>query len=263
MNTAPIGPHDGTALGDHAPDNSGADLQQRQGRDRLPRQSAQVEPELVQRFADLLDGVAALRPPLSPRPLPTSDDADADAEPGALAETPVQADRVGAADHLTGRGQRQDQDLDRQPDRDRGEAPKPADPLPSPMALFTRTPEPAPVREAAGPPPESITGQLALRIETLAVSTDQDGHRRVRLTLADNALPDTDVEVGHDAGELQVAFFCRRPEGRQALEAQAPQLADTLAQRLQRPVCVSVGGTQRDEPGRLTAQARPDERGSA
>ena len=141
--------------------------------------------------------------------------------------------------------------------------PKPTDPLPSPMALFIRTPDPAPVREPAAPPPESVTTQLARRIETLAVSTDQDGHRRVRLTLADNALPDTDVEVGHDAGELQVAFFCRRPEGRQALEQQAPQLADTLAQRLQRPVSVSVGGVQRDEPGRVTAQARPDDRGSA
>ncbi|HSW06930.1 hypothetical protein [Aquabacterium sp.] len=138
-----------------------------------------------------------------------------------------------------------------------GDELRPPEVLPSPMALFSRLPEPAPAQEPAAPPPESPGTTLALRIETLAISTGQDGHRRVRLSVADNALPDTLVELGHEHGELQVVFFCRRPEGRVALAAQAPQLADTLARRLQQVVSVSVGGTQRDEPGRVTVQAQP------
>ena len=70
-------------------------------------------------------------------------------------------------------------------------------------------------------------------------------------------LPDTDIEIGEIGGELVVNFFCHSIDARQSLEPQAPAMAGVLAERLQRPVCVSVGSPQRDEPGRTEARATP------
>jgi hypothetical protein len=143
-------------------------------------------------------------------------------------------------------------------------ASKSADPLPSPMDLFQpRVAEPpaaAPTRPDAAanlPQAQDVATQLALRIERLAVSQSDDGQRRVRLAVGDGALPDTDIEIGEAGGEMQVMFFCRSADTRRLLEPQASALASDLADRLQRPVWVSVGGLQRDEPGRTQVHAQP------
>jgi len=138
------------------------------------------------------------------------------------------------------------------------------DPLPSPMALFhPRLAEPqaaAPTRPDAPaqlPQAQDVATQLALHIERLAVSHSDDGQRRVRLAVAGDALPDTDIEIGEVGGEMQVMFFCRSADARRLLEPQAPTMAGWLAERLQRPVWLSVGGQQRDEPGRMQVHAQP------
>lgn len=147
------------------------------------------------------------------------------------------------------------------------DTPAPRDePLPSPMALFQAPPAdtPQPVHRAeatAAPQPTAadLATLLAVRIERLAVSHAEDGHRRVSLSLDAAVLPDTDIEIGEIGGELVVNFFCHSIDARQSLEPQAPAMAGVLAERLQRPVCVSVGSPQRDEPGRTEARARPGE----
>lgn len=225
---------------------------------------AEVPAALALRFADLLGGLPAPvdTAPARPRPAHTPPahtppaDADAvEAEPAPRLPGPAHAPSRDAGGEPS-RGPALDPALDVTRDAPRDDRPTPADALPSPMALFQRAAEPAPLAAPAAAPPVD-PAQLALRIQTLAVGTDAEGQRRVRLTLADDALPETDVELAHHAGELQVDFFCRRAEGRQALAGHAPQLAETLAQRLHQPVCVTVGGAQRDDAGRVTAQARP------
>jgi hypothetical protein len=126
---------------------------------------------------------------------------------------------------------------------------------PSPMSLFGPMAEPLPVAPAA---PLLSLEELAQHIQTLAVGTDADGHRRVRLTLADHALPGTDVMLSQDGGTLQVDIQCRHDDGCLALQQQAQALADRLAQRLQQAVTLSVGGALPDDPGRVTAWGRPD-----
>lgn len=145
------------------------------------------------------------------------------------------------------------------------DTPAPRDePLPSPMALFQAPPADAPqpvqrTEATAAPQPTAadLASLLAVRIERLAVSHAEDGHRRVSLSLDAAVLPDTDIEIGEIGGELVVNFFCHSIDARQSLEPQAPAMAGVLAERLQRPVCVSVGSPQRDEPGRTEARATP------
>lgn len=133
-------------------------------------------------------------------------------------------------------------------------------PLPSPMQLFQPRAEPvAAPRDPSpvAPQAQDVATQLALQIERLAVSQADDGSRRVRLGVDASVLPDTDIEIGEVGGELQVMFFCHSGDARRSLEPQATTLAGWMAERLQRPVWVSIGGAQRDEAGRVQAHAQP------
>lgn len=133
-------------------------------------------------------------------------------------------------------------------------------PLPSPMQLFQPRAEPVPAARdpsPVAPQAQDVATQLALHIERLAVSHADDGSRRVRLGVDASVLPDTDIEIGESGGELQVLFFCHTSDVRRSLEPQAATLAGWMAERLQRPVWVSIGGAQRDEAGRVQAHAQP------
>lgn len=201
--------------------------------------------------ADAVEPRTLSWPPMSRHEAPAErTTARSEAAPAPSADTPAEAEtRAQAARH-------------RAADAD---APAPRDePLPSPMALFQAPPAdgpaPAPRAEpAAAPQPTAadLASMLAVRIERLAVSHAEDGHRRVSLSLDAAVLPDTDIEIGEIGGELVVNFFCHSIDARQSLEPQAPAMAGVLAERLQRAVCVSVGSPQRDEPGRIEARAQP------
>lgn len=202
--------------------------------------------ELTHQVSDHAD-----EPQTSPTRLP-ADDA------GAAPQRPVEH---GAADHSAAHRRHAAPHLSPEPD---SPAAKTDDPLPSPMALFhPRVAEPqaaAPTRPDAPahlPQAQDVATQLALHIERLAVSHSDDGQRRVRLAVAGDALPDTDIEIGEVGGEMQVMFFCRSADARRLLEPQAHTMAGWLAERLQRPVWLSVGGQQRDEPGRMQVHAQP------
>ena len=151
-------------------------------------------------------------------------------------------------------------------DRPPDDTPPAADALPSPMALFGRLEAPPPAATPAPAPAVPAAVDLASHLQALAVSTDADGQRRVRLTLADPALPGTEVMLRHEGGALQVEFFCRDGDSCLRLQQQAPALAERLAQGLQQPVALSVerlaDAGASHEPGgdgaaRLTVQAWP------
>ncbi len=201
----------------------------------------------VARFAALLTAPAGAALADGSTDASGASDTPSSAESTALHRPPDPSRQAGRWDE-----RQQDQPHDR--DRD----PPPAEPLPSPMALFSRAVEPAPAALSAPLVTPAPDLALLMHIERLAVGDDRIGQRRVRLTLADTLLPDTEVELGHEAGALQVSFFCHRSAGCQALQAQAPSLADQLATRLQQDVWLSVGDARRDDPGRLHVQARAD-----
>lgn len=238
MNAAPVAggtPPEASAAAARPADAGSAEAgaRERRGDDRAP--PAPPEPALALRFHQLLadEPVAA--------ELPSGHAEPATAEPALPRRTtlmPSTSDERHEGHH------------DEPPPQ-----PDAAPPLPSPMALFTRLAETDAPRAPEAPPPPADWLQ---RIEALAVAGGDAGERRVRLTLADTLLPETEVEVGEAAGELQVHFFCRRQSGREALSLQAPLLAQALADRLQREVRVSVGGLQRDGDERTHSLARPE-----
>lgn len=214
-------------------------------------------------------GLAAERPPaadadgpaepVEPRTLgwPPMSRHEAPAErPAARTESAPAAESPGEVESRAHAARHRASDIDAPAPRDES--------LPSPMALFQMPPAdaPAPVQRtepAAAPQPTAadLASMLAVRIERLAVSHAEDGHRRVSLSLDAAVLPDTDIEIGEIGGELVVNFYCHSIDARQSLEPQAPAMAGVLADRLQRAVCVSVGSPQRDEPGRIEARAQP------
>lgn len=109
--------------------------------------------------------------------------------------------------------------------------------LPSPMSLFgaaARSPGAGAAPAPAAPP------AWAMRVEALLVRHGSGNRCQVRLSLGDDGLPGTAVEIGETGGEWHVGFFCRIDAVRERLAGLAAGLAGRLARRLGRGVCVQV-----------------------
>lgn len=134
-----------------------------------------------------------------------------------------------------------------------------------PAAPGMAAPPPSPLLAPLWPPlcspplppaPESdLAAQMGAEVERLLVDDGSCGHRQVRLELKDDCLPGVSVAIQENEGRLQVDFFCRLEAPRRQLNRALPTLAQTLAQRLQRPVLLRVQTTDEDDPCLLEALA--------
>lgn len=124
--------------------------------------------------------------------------------------------------------------------------------VPQPFALFSAVPAPCPQTSSFT---SQLTADMSAEVERLMVSDDCAGHRQVRLDLKDDALPGVSIAIQEIEGRLQVDFICRIESARLKLNHALPALAQTLAQRLQRPLLLRVQTDDEDDPCLLEALA--------
>lgn len=93
--------------------------------------------------------------------------------------------------------------------------------------------------------PRGIDETLSQMAQRLLVSDGSTGRRAVQIQLADDSLPGVAVEIFEEAGQLVAQFTCTQEGPRERLVRNAQWLADGLAERLARGVCVRV---QTDDP---------------
>jgi flagellar hook-length control protein FliK len=133
-------------------------------------------------------------------------------------------------------------------------APAPAAPRPFDLfgagAAIPVAPGPAtavvsPAASSAGDVPRGVDEALSQMAKRLLVADGSTGRRAVQIQLADESLPGVAVEIFEEAGQVVAQFTCTQESTRERLVRNAQWLADNLAGRLERSVCVRV---QTDDP---------------
>lgn len=142
------------------------------------------------------------------------------------------------------------------------QAPPAATPAPSAARPFDLFGSPAPMAPAAAAPasapagmPASLNDTLATMAQRLLVSDGSSGRRAVQIQLADENLPGVLLDVFEDEGQLVATFTCSHEGARERLARHAQWLADGLAERLARPVCVRVLADDPEDPCLVEARA--------
>lgn len=143
---------------------------------------------------------------------------------------------------------------------DAGRHAPPAAPAPTaqrPFDLFG-----SPAAQQAAPPaataqdlPGGIDDTLASMARRLLVSDGSSGRRAVQIQLADGHLQGVVLDVFEEEGLLVTCFTCSQESARERLARNAQWLADGLAGRLARPVCVRVQTDDPEDPCTVQAHA--------
>ena len=111
----------------------------------------------------------------------------------------------------------------------------------APLSLFGSWLPPAGTAHSASQP--SVDPELSQALlERLMVDegTSQGGGKQVRMALKSDVLPGVTIAIQEAEGRLQVDFICSVESSRLRLNAVVPAQAQTLAERLQRPVLLRV-----------------------
>ncbi len=103
--------------------------------------------------------------------------------------------------------------------------------------------------------PGGIDDTLVSMAKRLLVSDGSSGRRAVQIQLADDGLPGVVLDVFEEEGLLVTCFTCSHEGVRERLARNAQWLADGLAVRLARPVCVSVLADDPEDPCTVEARA--------
>lgn len=117
--------------------------------------------------------------------------------------------------------------------------------MPRPFALFG-----GPSPGAASPDralPSALGEHLNTTVERLMVGEGRHG-RQVRMAIRDDLLPGVTIAIEEQEGRLQVDFFCRIERSRLLLGEALPDMAPTLARRLQRAVLMRVQTDDDEDP---------------
>ena len=129
-------------------------------------------------------------------------------------------------------------------------------PLANPFSLFNtaRTPDAADSQAT-----ETRTHLIEEAVSRMLVSdTSRGGESEVRLRLANDLLPGTEVRVSERGGALQVEFVANAESGAW-LAAQAESIAGELARRLRREVRVAVRADDAQASSLAEETAQQDE----
>lgn len=131
----------------------------------------------------------------------------------------------------------------------------PSDPgLPQPFALFG-----AAVSLSASPLQKHavqwLEEGLSPMVEQLLVGEGLNG-RQVRLALTEDQLPGVTITIDECEGRLQVSFICDVERSRSTLVEALPEMATTLALRLQREVLMRIQTDDVEDPYRVDYLAR-------
>jgi hypothetical protein len=133
-------------------------------------------------------------------------------------------------------------------------AQRPFDLFGGPAALQAAPPA-ASAPSAAQDLPGGIDDTLASMAKRLLVSDGSSGRRAVQIQLADDSLPGVVLDVFEEEGLLVTCFTCSHEGARERLARNAQWLADGLAGRLTRPVCVRVLADDPEDPCPVEARA--------
>ena len=87
---------------------------------------------------------------------------------------------------------------------------------------------------------EPALGEALLERLMVDEGNSQGGGKQVRMELKSDVLPGVTIAIQEAEGRLQVDFICRVESSRLRLNAAVPAQAQTLAERLQRPVLLRV-----------------------
>ena len=135
-------------------------------------------------------------------------------------------------------------------------APLPADPAPALASPFlsARPLQPAKAPRADG---AEVTPLIRDCVQRLLVGQDRKGGQQVGLELKDGPLAGVVVTINQDEGRLHCTFTCSQEAPRLRLNAQASDLAASLAQSLQSPVLFTVCSDDREFPCTLEIAVSP------
>ncbi len=120
----------------------------------------------------------------------------------------------------------------------------PADPPPEPAPLPWSW---SPAGPRAGTPP-AVLAQLHDTVQGLLVGDGRNGRLEGRLELKGEVLPGVSVSIAQVEGRLEVDFTCSVERSRLFLTQALPELARTLAERLQTAVLVRVQTDDEEDP---------------
>lgn len=124
----------------------------------------------------------------------------------------------------------------------------------SPMDLFAAgalnkfTSPQAPTHATTANAPPALEQALQHLAQRLLVSDGRHGQRAVQIELASSQLSGASLQVFEEAGALIAQFTCTREATREYLTEHALWLAQSLAQRLQRAVCLRVQTNDPHDP---------------
>ncbi|MBS1196648.1 MAG: hypothetical protein H6R18_433 [Proteobacteria bacterium] len=124
-----------------------------------------------------------------------------------------------------------------------------ANPMPPPFSLYQTAVSPnlASYSEKSAGQAE-LASSLSEEVDRLMVADGSNGNRQVRMDLKDDLLPGVTVTIQENEGRLQVDFICSIESSRLKLSRALPELANTLAQRLQRDVLMRVQTDDDEDP---------------
>lgn len=128
-------------------------------------------------------------------------------------------------------------------------------PLPSEMVPTFQSPF---LRAQPLPPPHAdVTHLIHHSVERLMVGQDSKGGQQVGLELKDDPLAGVVVMINHEEGRLHCTFICKDEPPRLHLNAQAYDLATSLAQSLQCNILFTVCSDDREFPCTLEIATSP------
>jgi hypothetical protein len=111
----------------------------------------------------------------------------------------------------------------------------------APLSLFgSWLPAAGTAHSASQPSVDPELSQALLERLMVDEGTSQGGGKQVRMALKSDVLPGVTIAVQEAEGRLQVDFICSVESSRLRLNAAIPAQAQTLAERLQRPVLLRV-----------------------
>jgi hypothetical protein len=125
---------------------------------------------------------------------------------------------------------------------------------PSPFALFGAGSMPGAAVNAQpqAAAPTDTARHLLVEVSNMAqrlmVSGDAGNSRQVRMELDEAAFPGVSVVIDEDQGRWRVCFVCRQESPRLRLVGEIDAMAQTLAERLAREVCVQVRTDDDEDP---------------
>lgn len=137
--------------------------------------------------------------------------------------------------------QRFDEALAAKPVPPGGNCNQPTPPALAPLSLFGAWNPPGPAAQSAVNP--SVDRELSETLLERLMVDDGNGQgsgKQVRMALKSDVLPGVTIAVQEAEGRLQVDFICSVESSRLRLNAAIPVQAQTLAERLQRPVLLRV-----------------------